>query len=122
MPRTVEHIVECHQAAADLRAQGKPIWARQIKLKDILERDQYNESDEHVRVISSEMAARVRESTPKAWLDIDSDHYDRDLDEIVENLEVLKDLEDTSEPLVEEFNGRLEELYDWADRRRVWIS
>lgn len=118
MPRTVEHIVACHEAAAALRAAGKAIWDRTIKIKSILERDRSNEAPEHAVAVAHKIAAKIRSSVPPKWLNYLDDAYDRDLDEVIDGLEAMT----VDADALDELNGRLEEIYDWADRARVWIG
>ncbi len=118
MPRTVEHIVGCHEAASALRAAGKPIWDRTIKIKSILEREQSNETPEHAVAVAHEIGAKIRNSVPHKWLNYLDDAYDRDLDEVVDGLDAMT----VDADALDELNGRLDEMYDWADRVRVWIG
>lgn len=127
MPRTVEHIVACHRAAADLRAAGKPIWKKRIDIKAILQEDQENESPEHIAAISTRIAALLRAHVPASVFDFGHEDYDEDLAEAVEAMEectvdsLAVDAENGVEP-VEMFNGWLEMIYDWADANRVWLG
>lgn len=125
MTRTIEGIVENHRVAAERRAAGKKIWDFTISIKSILHEDQSNESDEHAASVANRIGAVIRTSLPAAWLDWESDKTEEALLEIVEGLEALrpdsyKDVEDFS-PL-EDLNGMLAGLYDWADAKRVWIN
>lgn len=127
MPRNVEHIVACHQAAAELRAAGKPIWSKRINIKAILYEDQKNESPEHIAAISVRIAALLRACVPEGAFDFGHDDYDADLTEAVEAMEdcsvasLAADAENGVEP-VDMFNGWLEMIYDWADANRVWLG
>lgn len=127
MPRTVESIVACHQAATALRAAGKPIWSRKIDIKAIIHEDQQNESPEHVSEVAQRIAALLRASIPKSFLDVAHDDYDCDLEETIEAMECCTvgeltiDASNGAEP-VEMFNGWLEAIYDWADKNRVWLG
>ncbi|WP_432263388.1 hypothetical protein [Cupriavidus sp. TMH.W2] len=122
MPRTVEHIVACHNIASDRRAAGKPIWDKSINIKEILHRDQRNESNQHVAAVAAEIASLIRSSVPSEWLDIAKDDYDRELVEVVELLESVSAEGMEEGTLLEDFNDFLEQLYDWADYRRVWLG
>lgn len=127
MPRTAEHIVDCHQAAAALRAAGKPIWSKRINIKAILHEDQANVTPEHIAAISVRIAALLRASVPGAVFDFKADGYDEDLAETVEAMgectvaSLAIDAENGVEP-VEMFNSWLEMIYDWADTNRVWLG
>lgn len=125
MPRTIERIVENHRVAADRRAAGKPVWDRTINIKEILHEDQSNTSNEHSAQVANRIGALVRSRVPAAWLEIDSDEVDFDLIEIVEGMEALKpnsyDGEEDFTPL-DDLNSMLEQLYDWADSKRVWLG
>lgn len=124
MTRTIEHIVEVYWLAMQRRVAGQPIWAHRINIREILHRDPDNESPEHAAAVGNEIAALLRAKLPASMFDVTSNDYDRDIDEIVE---VLKDLNveealDGPDSVFEELNGRLEELYDWADIQRVWLG
>ncbi|MGG2576054.1 hypothetical protein ACQYZY_28505 [Pseudomonas aeruginosa] len=125
MPRTIERIVENHRVAADRRAAGKPVWDRTINIKEILHEDQSNTSNEHAAHVANRIGALVRSRVPAAWLEIDSDEVDFDLIEIVEGMEALKpnsyDGEEDFTPL-DDLNSMLDQLYDWADSKRVWLG
>lgn len=125
MPRTIESIVENHRVAADRRAAGKPVWDRTINIKEILHEDQSNTSNEHAAQVANRIGALVRSRVPAAWLEIGSDEVDFDLIEIVEGMEALKpnsyDGEEDFTPL-DDLNSMLDQLYDWADGKRVWLG
>ena len=125
MPLTVERIVENHRVAAERRAAGKPVWDRKINIKVILREDQSNTSNEHAAHVANRIGALVRSSVPSAWLDAASDVADDDLIDIVEGMEALKPDsyagEEDFTPL-DDLNSMLDQLYDWADSKRVWLG
>ncbi len=127
MPRTVESIVANHQAAAALRAAGRPIWKQTIDIKSILNEDQNNESPEHVTDVAHRIAKLLRAKVPVATLDERDDDCDFNLLEAVEDMEncsvaaLAEDLKAGIEA-VEMLNGWLETVYDWADANRVWMG
>ena len=127
MPRTVESIVACHEAAAALRAAGKPIWSKKIDIKAIIHEDQQNESSEHFSEVAQRIAALLRASIPKSFLDVAHVDYDCELEETVVAMECCTvgelaiDASNGVEP-VEMLNGWLEAIYDWADANRVWLG
>jgi hypothetical protein len=120
MPRTIEGIVQAHRDARALRAAGKPIWSNRIQLKDLLSDDV---SPESLARTATGIAARIRAALPEAVFDVTSDDYDQFMDEIVDDLEcwsaegnaAVKEAQDI-------LDGRLDEIYDWADANRVWID
>lgn len=127
MPRTVEHIVACHQAAGVLREAGKPIWAKRIDVKAILHEDQRNESPEHIAAISRRIAALIRSQAPASYFDIGHSDFDFDFLDAIEAMEtctIVALAEDKANgcEAVEMFNGWLETLYDWADVNRIWLG
>jgi len=80
------------------------MWLYSLELKEILK--QYGEkSFEDVRDESTKLLEYFKNS-----------HFNSDdkLEEIIENLQSAED--------VNEFDDALEELYDWADERRVWLG
>lgn len=119
MPRTIEHIVAIHELARERSNAGKPIWDQRIDIKAILFRDKNTTSPAHAAAVAAEIAALIRVSVPKPWLDITSDGFDRTLDDIVEGLEFVGPEDDDA---LECLNGWLGDLYDWADLKRVWLG
>lgn len=130
MPRTVESIVENHRAASELRRQGKPIWALELPLKGILDRYRSAGDDmtaEQALQLCGEVAQMLKVRVPKAWLHGDHPKFHYNYEELFENLDQasLSDFvpskEDDRSPC-DVVNGYLDELYDWADRCRVWLG
>lgn len=127
MPRTVEHIVSCHQAAAALREAGRPIWAKKINLKAIIQQDQGNESPEYISLISIRIAKLIRQQAPASYFDVEHEDFDFDFVDAVENMEqctakVLSEDKANGVDVVEMFNGWMETVYDWADVNRIWLG
>lgn len=126
MARTIEGIVDSHRRARELRAAGKPIWTYTVDIKTIL-----RESDdlglERISDVARRIAAALRARLPATFFDITNDAYEMQLDEAVEDLESyevesLRSLQGEGIDALDMFNGRLEEIYDWADRARVWLG
>lgn len=117
MPRTIEGIVDAHRAARALRKQGKPVWSDEIKIKDLLDDD---DSDERAIVVAKEVAARFRKGLPNATFDVRSDDYDDEITGLIEDLELFHD--NMGVDINGVLNERLDEIYDWADVKRVWIG
>ncbi len=106
MPRDVDHIVETHQLARQRVAAGLPVWAHTINLKDVWRNDNYTFPERRDVIV-----ARLRRSN---WFTgRDTSGFD-ELGEVVAN---LADAEDGTE-----FDEWWDELYDHADRDRVWIA
>lgn len=85
-------------------------WRKTIDIKAILHRDQGNLDPAYVAGVGKEIAALVRAN-------VKDDEWTFELDDVLEMLEDI-DLDDA----VEAFNGALADLYDWADRERVWLG
>ncbi|MDF8363354.1 MULTISPECIES: hypothetical protein [Achromobacter] len=127
MPRTVETIVANHKHARALRDAGKPIWSHSVNIKSVLHEDQGNTSPEHISDISVRIAKILHGRLPARFFDVSHPDFDFGFVETVEFME-----ECTVEGLAvdkengcsagEMFNGWLEEVYDWADRNRVWLG
>ncbi len=82
------------------------------------------ETPQHVTSVANRIGKLVRASVPKAVFDFESADYDGELVEWMEGCtvaELAADLANGVEP-VEMLNGWLEDLYDWADRNRVWLG
>lgn len=127
MPRTVESIVANHQAAAALRAAGKPIWSRKVDIKAILRENQSSEDPAVIAAKAVAIAKLLRAQVPAHLFDITHPEFDFDFVDTVEMLEdctvasLAGDLANGVEAL-EMMNGWLESLYDWADAQRVWLG
>jgi len=127
MPRTVEHIVACHQHAAELRAAGKRIWNGTVNVKQLLAGDKSNVSPEYIADLAQRLGALLRSQMPRKFFDVTDEAYSFDFEEVVEMLEGC-----TVESLAEDlrngcdaqmmFNGWLEQVYDFADRNRIWMG
>lgn len=125
MPRTVESIVECHQAAVGLRKAGQQIWNQTIHIKDIL-----NENDtaaESIEDKAHRIAKLLRQEIDAAVLDELNSDCHMDLLEAVEQLEQCTvaslQAEASNGFLPADFlDEQLEVIYDWADSSRVWIG
>lgn len=117
MVDSVEHRVECHRLATALRKQGKPVWANRIPLNDIFDE---KEDPQSVMEKAHEVAKRLRAGLPAETLDIMSDDYDDEIEELVTDLESWT-LENMNGNPVEMFNDRMSDIYDWADIKRVWL-
>jgi hypothetical protein len=127
MPRTIEHIVGCHEAAQALRKAGKPIWKKQIDVLSIIHEDQQNESPEHICAISNRIARLIRNKAPASHFDVFHDYFDSDFVDAVESMEscTIKELavdKANGVEAVDIFNGWLESIYDWADVNRIWLG
>lgn len=127
MPRTIEHIVQCHRDAAALRAAGKPVWPYTANVKAVLHEDPTNTTPEHVADVANRIAAVLRASLPKRFFDCTHEDCDFDFVETVEQMEectvdaLAGDLRNgVDAPTM--LKGWLERVYDWADRTRVWMG
>ena len=127
MPRTVESIVSNHQAAAALRAAGKPIWSRKVDIKAILRVDQSSEDPAVIALKANRIAKLLRSHIPARMVDCSDPDCNYDFVDAVEMMEectvatLASDLENGVEA-VEMLNGWLETVYDWADANRVWLG
>lgn len=127
MPRTVETIVANHQAAAALRAAGKPIWPRRVDIKAIIREDQTSEDPVVIASKANRIASLLRRHLPTTVFDCTNPKCDFDFVDAVEMMEectvasLATDLENGVEA-VEMLNGWLETVYDWADAQRVWLG
>ena len=73
--------------------------------------------------VATGIAARIRAALPAATFDVTSNDYYRTMDEVVEDLEDwTADGMGAASDAQEILNGRIEEIYDWADANRVWIG
>ncbi len=122
MPRTIDSIVENHQVARERRNAGKPVWDHRINIKEILFRNRLNETNEHAATVGNELSTLLKQSVPKAWLDISSPDFDDDIDNYIDWLSHLKGAGEAEGAVLEDLNSILDQLYDWADHKRVWLG
>jgi hypothetical protein len=101
VPRTVEGIVEAHQAARERRTAGRPIWDRRIHLADV-----WRDEERSFQERRDEVVRRLRAS---GWVEKN--------EEVAELVEELAEV-DTLAYFDDVWDG----LYDLADTDRVWIS
>lgn len=125
MPRTIDHIVACHQHATLLRDAGRPIWANSINLHGILANARGKTSAPEIAEVAHLLAAEIRR-LPKRYFDPAGDDYDYDFLNAIEELEamsaesLLRDCEDSDDQPADVLDGWLSEIYDWCDAHRVW--
>lgn len=126
MPRTVESILACHQAATALREQGKPIWAATFDFSGMMPQDVASAtslSDEQTKELSKRYAEFIRRQPfvkKYGFLDFESDGFNDELNTVVENLECVGLYEDMA--CLQALSEAVDQLYDWADRKRVWVT
>ena len=126
MPRTIESILACHQVATALLEQGKPTWAATFDFSGMMPQgvaSPISLSDEQTKELSKRYAALIRRHwfvKKYGFLDIESDDFNDDLNTVVENLECVGLNEDMT--CLQTLNEAVDQLYDWADRKRVWVT
>ena len=128
MPRTIDSIVANHHEASRRRNAGLPVWDHSVSIKHLLSSESRPASE--IKALGATLAEAIRRQVPREWLtlgvdedDPENTNFDFMLDEIVDAFEGLDEQDDPEEGLfvLDEFNGWLDEFYDWADRRRVWV-
>lgn len=121
MPRTIESIISNHKEAASRRAAGKPIWDHTVKFKDLLSLE--TPSPAEISEKGKLVASRIEKGIPKAWIE-PGEEMDFELEDVLLGLKWIVTEDDPKEGLIaiEEFNGYLDQFYDWADGRRVKVS
>lgn len=107
MPRTPEHIALTHQLAADLRSQGRPIWAEKVLLGDIWRNEDLTFEERRDAIV-----ARLKTSR---WFKNADEDESWGVHEIIAYH--LAEAEDA-----DRFDECWDELYDHADCDRVWID
>lgn len=106
MRPTAEHAADMYTLARRRQAAGLPVWAEHILLGDVF-RDEDRAFEERRDVI----VERVKAS--RWYRNADPDEMDG-VNEVVDCLAHADD--------VDEFDGWWSDLYDLADRARVWID
>jgi len=122
MPRTIESISDNHREAAARRKAGRPIWDHTVRIKDLLSAETPPPAE--ISENGKQVAARIEAAVPKAWMELgDNDDYDFELEDILLGLKGIASEDDPDEDIIalNEFNGFLDQLYDWADGRRVEV-
>lgn len=127
MPRTVEGIVECHKAATERRAQGRPVWNHHIEIKKLFSKDDYP-TNQAMHDTSKGILEVLRNKFKGRLEPADMGSFDMDLDDVVQYFQEIVDtapkrgLEKRDSETLEALNEALDMLYDWADRARVWVG
>lgn len=123
MNRNIETIVAAHRIARERINEGKPSWAHRVDIQQFIDEDRRNDSEEHAAKVSNNIARYLKAMLPAAWFDVTHADMDWTLDEIVEDLASMTATSfDDGYTVLENFRGRLEELYNWADNKRVWLK
>jgi len=113
MPRTIESILACYQAARSRRAQGLSSWAKHISLRqpapqyvsygDISREDLQNAAASHEEVLRREFSEIL------------------DITKVdISNGSARGALSLTGADFAKYLESYVDELYDWADANRVW--
>ncbi|MEU4558443.1 hypothetical protein AB0F72_08635 [Actinoplanes sp. NPDC023936] len=106
MPRTIDSILASHHAATERRNAGQPIWDRTLDVRDLFHNTDLSDADRYRRI-----SERIQRSP---WYqNRDADGFD----EFGEAVRYLAQAEDA-----EEFNEYWDQIYDQADRDRVWVK
>ena len=100
MHRSIEQITASHEATAERRRQGRPVWDKTLQLGDVFHADLPFEQ------IRDTIVTRIRES---GWPE---DNYD-----VADLIDELAETADGGE-----FDPVWNAVYDEADRDRVWIE
>ncbi|GGN39158.1 hypothetical protein FHR83_006779 [Actinoplanes campanulatus] len=106
MPRTIDSMLAAHRVATERRNNGQPVWDETVDLADLFHNTDLSQAERYARI-----ADRIKRS--RWYQNRDADGFD-EFGEAVENLAVA------SGP--DEFDGWFDEIYDQADRDRVWIK
>lgn len=124
MPRTIESIIDCHRAATALKADGKSPWPHRAAVRPLLASREANLTPAELVETARGIAKLLRSSLPASWMDMTSQDWDRDLEELLEHFEqcTAADFDEADEEPADLFDERLEELFDWADKNRVWLG
>lgn len=107
MPRTIESIAANHQAVIARREAGQPAWDETIKIGHIWNDDTLTFTETRDRIV-----AALRNS--RWYKNADPDDFD-DVNEVI-------DFHLAEAPDATEFDCWWDDLYDLADRDRIWID
>lgn len=118
--RTIENIVSCHVAVRSRALAGLPAWDRKIKIKDLLEDDE--DTNEHIVSVAHQLSDRLKAGLPVDFFNFKSNQFDAEIDEIVAYFAEMRVDDEPNGQLVDYFDDWLNQLYDWADAKRVWLG
>jgi hypothetical protein len=114
-----DHRVAMHHLASERRAAGKPSWLATWKIKNLFS---HEDGDAKAAEVAGKIAERIKGyCVLNKWLDDTSDNFDDTLEEVVWRLNDIAKAGGV-EGAQDETNSALDELYDWADYKRVWIG
>jgi hypothetical protein len=96
-------------------------WDYKCNIKQYITEDC---SDNAIKACCEGISKELRSKLPREWLQPQSDKCDWSLLEIVESFESVAEVVGTDEGefILDEVNGTLAALYDWADDNRVWLG
>ena len=128
MTRYIEDVVANHQAASARRKAGKPIWDVKVPLQSLLNEAPDDISEQNAADIAHQIGRLLREKLPPEFLSVGNESYNGDIDELIgrfeevsaENLKLL--MQNENNDAADCLDVLLEELFDWADRYRVWLG
>ena len=87
-------------------------WRKTISINEIIHRDQQNTDPTYVSKVGKEIAGLVRNRTTPGEQNF----------ELLNAVETLEEISPDDDDALDQFNSALSELYDWADRERVWLG
>ena len=127
MPRTVESIVACYQEAYARRQAGRRIWDATLPLRPVLkafEAHGDNLTAEQAVQMAQQLGAVLVAGIPAPWRNVHSTKYSMDLEDVIDFLTqaTAADFVDDEDTPCDTINHQMDQVYDWADRSRVWIS
>ncbi len=130
MPRTIDGIIETRRIVRERKAQNKPVWAHSLALDeirpDLVEKRRAGSlTEDDAAAWCQAVANALKAGLPKKWFDITHPDYDQVLDDIHEMLDGVT-VEEFAEGKLgtvrEHLAYGMDQLYDWADRARVWLG
>lgn len=120
--QSLEVKMASHKIAQQRRKDDKPIWDGTLRFKHVLERSQERTDNEHCSRVANEIGGLLKKQIPGRYLDCNHDGFDLDLEDVIDMLCGMEPGDFESEDgAMQELNGALSEVYDWADIERFWI-
>lgn len=107
MPATPEHKARMFGIAVARKKSGLPVWNKKIQVEDILKLDDAIKAGQEISKRITEQLAEYLDSSEALA-------YDDELADIEYEFRHVADTED--------FNNVLDQFYDWADEKRVWLA
>lgn len=127
MPRTIESILACHEEATARRQAGRRAWDITLPIRPVLKAFEAfgdNLTGEQAVQMAHQLGAVLVSGVPSAWRQVGSTKYSMDIEDVIDFLTqtTAADFVDDEDSPCDIINTQMDQVYDWADKNRVWIA